>query len=88
MLEGNASLYVSIHGLMIAVGGVIASICLAYPMKDVLKVIKYLKEVFFVRNKIDQEKLVDMFEDYARMIRKEWLNSYGIRGRQNRRCIL
>jgi chemotaxis protein MotA len=73
MLEGNASLYVSIHGLMIAVGGVIASICLAYPMKDVLKVIKYLKEVFFVRNRIDQEKLVDMFEDYARMIRKDGL---------------
>lgn len=73
MLEGDPLLYLSLHGLMIAFGGVIASICLAYPLKDVLKVIIYLKKVFFVRNSIDQEKLVDMFEEFARMIRKDGL---------------
>jgi chemotaxis protein MotA len=73
MLEGNPALYISMHGLMIALGGVIASICLAYPMRDVLKVIKYLKDVFFVKNRVDETQLVDMFEEYARMIRKDGL---------------
>jgi chemotaxis protein MotA len=72
-LEGNPQLYVSLHGFMIALGGVVASICLAYPMRDVLKVIKYLKEVFFIKNRMDQIKLVDMFEEFARMIRKDGL---------------
>ena len=73
ILEGDPQLYVSLNGFMIALGGVVASICLAYPMRDILKVIKYLKEVFFIKNRIDHVELVDMYEEFARMIRKDGL---------------
>ena len=70
-MEGNAGLYLSIHGFMITFGGVIASLFIAYPLKDVLRAFKYVRTVFFVRNSHNLPGFIDTFEEYARVIRRE-----------------
>lgn len=70
-LEGNMSLYLSPHGFMIAFGGVIASLFIAYPLKDVLKTFKFVRAVFFLRKEHDSSSIVDIFEEFARVIRRE-----------------
>ena len=72
-LSGNIFLYVSLHGFMIAFGGVIASIFIAYPLKHVIGVFKFLRFVFFKRNKKSILVLVDAFEEFSRATRKDGL---------------
>jgi chemotaxis protein MotA len=70
-LEGNVGLYLSLHGFMIAFGGVIASLFIAYPLKDVLNVFKFVQAVFFARNGHDMRLIIDTFEEFARVVRRE-----------------
>ncbi|MDY7017605.1 MAG: MotA/TolQ/ExbB proton channel family protein [Nitrospirota bacterium] len=70
-MEGNARLYLSLHGFMITFGGVLASLFIAYPLKDVLRTFRYVRAVFFVRNAHDLPGFIDTFEEYARVIRRE-----------------
>ena len=70
-MEGNAGLYLSIHGFMITLGGIVASLFIAYPLKDVLRTFRYVRAVFFVRNSYDFPLFINTFEEYARVIRRE-----------------
>ena len=70
-MEGNAGLYLSLHGLMITFGGVLASLFIAYPLGDVLRTFRYVRAVFFVMDTHDLPKFIDTFEEYARVIRRE-----------------
>lgn len=70
-MEGNAGLYLSTNGFMIAFGGVIASLFIAYPLRDVLRTFEYVRAVFFVREAHNLLEFIDTFEEYARVIRRE-----------------
>ena len=70
-IEGNAWLYVSLHGVMITFGGVVASLFIAYPLKDVLRTFKYVQAVLFVRDTHNLPEFIDTFEEYARVVRRE-----------------
>ena len=69
--EGNVAIYLSLNGFMIAFGGVVASIFIAYPLSDIFRVFKFVKTVFLRREACDLPSYVDLFEEFARIVRRE-----------------
>ncbi len=70
MLGGGIGMFIDIQSLLIVVGGTIGATMINYPLKDVLSVVKIVKNVFFASIPSTSE-LIPKFIDFAGKCRRE-----------------
>ena len=63
MLGGGIGMFIDIQSLLIVVGGTIGATMINYPLKDVLSVVKIVKNVFFASIPSTSE-LIPKFIDF------------------------
>ncbi len=73
-MGGGLGLFINIPSLMIVVGGTLGATMINYPLKDVLGVIKVVKNALFTKN-IPVQDLIKQFIDFAQKSRKEGILS-------------
>jgi chemotaxis protein MotA len=73
-MGSGLSLFINIPSLMIVVGGTLGATMINYPLKDVLGVIKVVKNAIFAKNTAVQD-LIKQFITFAQKSRKEGILS-------------
>ena len=70
MMGSGLGLFINYPSMMIVVGGTIGATMVHYPLKDVIGVIKVIKNVFF--SKVwSSDELIDRFIEFSNVSRKE-----------------
>lgn len=70
MLGGDLFMFIEIRSLMIVVGGTMGAAMINYPLPDILKVTKVVKNAFFMKHFTSQE-LIGRFVSLAGTARRE-----------------
>ena len=70
LLGGSFSLFVNIPALMIVVGGTLGATLINYPLQDILKVFKVVKNAFF-HKQLTSQGLIGNFVELAGTARRE-----------------
>ncbi|ROR01879.1 flagellar motor protein [Desulfosoma caldarium] len=70
IMGGGLGMFINIPSMLIVVGGTIGATMVNYPLRDVLSVIKVVKNVFFTKVWSTQE-VVDRFVEFANKSRRE-----------------
>ncbi|MFP4037689.1 MAG: motility protein A, partial [Desulfobacteraceae bacterium] len=70
MMGSSLTLFINIPGLMIVVGGTLGATLINYPLPDILKVIKVVKNAFFHRKQTAKD-LISEFVSLAGTARRE-----------------
>lgn len=73
-MGGGLNIFVNAPSLMIVLGGTIGVTLIAYPLKDVLGVLKVVQKALFTKNKSIDE-LIKRFTSFATRTRKEGILS-------------
>ncbi len=69
-MGSGLKIFINIPSVMIVVGGTVGVTFIAYPLKDVLGVIKVVQKALFTRN-ISMNELIERFKQFANKTRKE-----------------
>jgi chemotaxis protein MotA len=69
-MGGGLNIFINVPSLMIVVGGTVGVTLVAYPLKDVLGVLKVVQKAIFTKN-ISVEELIKRFTSFANKTRKE-----------------
>jgi len=70
MMGGSLSIFINIPSVMIVVGGTLGATMINYPLPDILKVTKVVKNAFFMK-KMTANELIATFVDLAGIARRE-----------------
>jgi len=70
MLGGSMSIFVNIPALMIVVGGTLGAAMINYPLPDILKVTRVVKNAFFMKN-FTAKEMINNFVTLAGTARRE-----------------
>lgn len=73
-MGSGLSLFINIPSLMIVIGGTLGATMINYPLKDVLGVIKVVKNALFTQN-VSIQDLIKQFIHFAQKSRKEGILS-------------
>ncbi|MBL0714035.1 MAG: MotA/TolQ/ExbB proton channel family protein, partial [Desulfosarcina sp.] len=74
IMGGSAGIFINVPGLLIVVGGSLATACIKFTLADVLNSIKVAMKAFSVKLEAPEE-IIKKMVDYARMAKKEGLIS-------------
>ncbi len=70
MMGGSLSIFINIPSVMIVVGGTLGATMINYPLPDILKVTKVVKNAFFMK-KMTASELIATFVNLAGVARRE-----------------
>jgi len=70
MMGGSISIFINIPSVMIVVGGTLGATMINYPLPDILKVTKVVKNAFFMK-KMSASELIATFVELAGIARRE-----------------
>ncbi len=70
MMGGSLSIFINIPSVMIVVGGTLGATMINYPLPDILKVTKVVKNAFFMK-KMTANELIATFVNLAGIARRE-----------------
>ena len=70
LMGGGVILFVNAPSLMIVVGGTLGTTMINYPLKEVLGVIKVVKNVFFTKV-LSSKDIIKQFVDFSNKARRE-----------------
>ena len=70
LMGGGITLFINIPSLLIVVGGTLGATMINYPLGDVLKVMKVVKNALFT-TQMAVDELIKMFVDFANKSRRE-----------------
>lgn len=70
MMGGSLSIFINIPSIMIVVGGTLGATMINYPLPDILKVTKVVKNAFFMK-KMTAKELIATFVNLAGIARRE-----------------
>lgn len=74
LMGGGLTLFINIPSLMIVVGGTLGTTMINYPLKDVLGVVKVVKNVFFSKL-VSTGNIIKQFGEFANKARREGILS-------------
>ncbi|MCD6204651.1 MAG: flagellar motor protein [Candidatus Marinimicrobia bacterium] len=66
---GNAEIFIHVPSMMIVAGGTLAATLVSFPLKEVIGVMKVVKNAFRVNNH-EEAKIIQQFVDLAQITRK------------------
>lgn len=69
-MGSGLTIFINVPSLMIVVGGTVGVTFIAYPLKDVLGVLKVVQKALFTKN-ISMMELIERFKSFATKTRKE-----------------
>ncbi len=70
LMGGSLSIFINVPSIMIVVGGTIGATMINYPLPDMLKVVKVVKNAFFMK-KLTANELIASFVNLAGIARRE-----------------
>jgi len=70
LMGGGLNLFINIPSLLIVVGGTLGTTMINYPLKDVLSVVKVVKNVFFSKAASTSD-IIKQFGDFSNKARRE-----------------
>ncbi|RLB16325.1 MAG: flagellar motor protein [Deltaproteobacteria bacterium] len=70
MMGGSMSIFINVPSVMIVVGGTLGATMINYPLPDILKVVKVVKNAFFMK-KTTASELIANFVNLAGIARRE-----------------
>ncbi|MBW1720704.1 MAG: flagellar motor protein [Deltaproteobacteria bacterium] len=70
MMGGSIALFINIPSIMIVIGGTLGATMINYPLPDIMKVFKVVKNAFFMKSYTAKE-LISNFVNLAGMARRE-----------------
>jgi len=70
MMGGSMSIFINVPSVMIVVGGTLGATMINYPLPDILKVVKVVKNAFFMK-KTTANELIANFVNLAGIARRE-----------------
>ena len=70
--QGDFSIFINLNSLLIVIGGTLGATLINYPIKDVIRVFKVVKNAF-VSNEIDYLNIIPRMVRYAKLARKDGL---------------
>jgi chemotaxis protein MotA len=71
---GDPTMFVSVHGFVVVVGGALAGTMISFPLKDVMKLPVVIKNVF-LHKQTEPQKLIKNLVSYAEVARRDGILS-------------
>ena len=81
LMGGGIILFVNAPSLMIVVGGTLGTTMINYPLKEVLGVIKVVKNVFFTKV-VSSKDIIKQFVDFSNKARREGILALRVRSQK------
>ena len=75
IMGGTLDAFINLPSLLIVVGGTIGATAINYPLKDILKVIKVVKNAIFCKDSVNFSELISNFLKMADKARREGILS-------------